>query len=68
MMELTAIPATAPVESLESPDKVGTELIFEFVVVLIAGVPVKLPIELDVGSALCIWLAVAILVAAPAVQ
>lgn len=54
MMELTAIPATAPVESLESPDKVGTELIFEFVVVLIAGVPVKLPIELDVGSALCI--------------
>jgi hypothetical protein len=36
--------------------------------VLIAGVPVKLPIELDVGSALCIWLAVAILVAAPAVQ
>ena len=56
MMELTTIPATAPVERLESPEsvEVGTELIFEFVVVLIAGVPVKLPIELDVGSALCI--------------
>jgi hypothetical protein len=32
---------------------VGTELIFKFVVVLIAGVVDKLPIELDVGSALC---------------